>query len=394
MKRTLVFAAALASLASLTPASTPAFIAEDAFAWSHRYMIVNGNSDATLVGATSEMARHSRLRTPEMNDLLAEVLVRIRDGEFQADEAALDIVRILTAAPNGGRYHALFRNLRDLDKKSAMKAMLSKYGNKFRRPVGEQFVAGTIDLDSMRQEFVAAALAAKPTPAQAQALSKLPKTATMDELFATVGTPAHVVPRDTRAAQTAGGIDVRQIVFHYRGVGLTRYEFRRDEGWFPKDVIVDPLAFESAMPYRKDAAALGMPDDATLAMIQLVSGFPIALRTSAMSVHRLDAPPREWLDTAAELLLRDYAKISTPTEIDAYSWLCNVFAHHGGRRYAGVLATVAKGAPDEKLQRYAKQIVYKREVEGGRYVPGAVSLEDQARIYPTLYPGIAPSDGR
>jgi hypothetical protein len=329
-----------------------------------------------------------------MNDLLAEVLVRIRDGEFQADDAAVDIVRILSAAPDAGRYHALFRSLRAMDSKSAMKSMLSKYGNTFRKPVGEQFVAGTIDLDAMRKEFAVAALAATPTPAQAQALSKLPKTATMDELFATVGTPAHVVPRDTRAAQTAGGIDVRQIVFHYRGIGLTRYEFRRDVGWFPKDVIVDPLAFESAMPYRKDAATLGMPDDATLAMMQLVSGFPVALRTSAMTVHRLDPPPREWLDTAAELLLRNYTKVSQPAEVDAYSWLCNVFAHHGGRRYAGVLATVAKDAPDEKLQRYAKQIIYKREVEGGRYVPGSVSLENQARKYPSLYPGIAPVDGR
>jgi hypothetical protein len=46
-----------------------------------------------------------------------------------------------------------------MDNKSVMKAMLSKYGNKFRKPVGEQFVAGTIDLDAMRKEFAAAALA-------------------------------------------------------------------------------------------------------------------------------------------------------------------------------------------------------------------------------------------
>jgi hypothetical protein len=386
MKHAHALAAALTSLTLLT---SPVSAAEDAFAWSQRYMIVNGNSDASLLGATTEIASYSRLRTPEMNDLLAEVLVRIRDGEFQAEDAAVDIVRILSAAPNGGRYHALFRSLRDMDKKSVMKAMLTKYGNKFRKPVGEQFVAGTIDLDALRKEFAAAALAAKPTMAQAQALSKLPKTATLDELFATVGTPAHVVPRDTRAARSAGGIDVRQIVLHYRGIGLTRYEFRRDEGWFPKDVIVDPLAFESAMPYRKDAAALGMPDDATLAMMQLVSGFPVAMRTSAMTVHRMDSPPREWLDTAAELLLRDFAKVSTPAEVDAYSWLCNVFAHHGGRRYAGVLATVAKGAPDEKLKRYAKQIIYKREVDGGRYIPGSIALEDQSRKYPSLYPEMA-----
>jgi hypothetical protein len=62
-----------------------------------------------------------------------------------------------------------------------------------------------------------------------------------------------------------------------------------------------------------------------------------------------------------------------------------------------VLATVAKDAKDakdEKLQRYAKQIIYKREVEGGRYMPGSVSLEAQTRKYPPLYPGIAPVDGR
>lgn len=381
MKRTRMLAAltaagALATLASPAHSTTPAFVAEDAFAWSQRYMIVNGKSDAELLGATTEIASYSRLRTPEMNDLLAEVLVRIRDGEFQADSAAVDIVRILSAAPDAGRYQTLFKSLRDMEKKSALRTLLSRYHGRHRKPVGEQFIA------------------AKPTAAQAEALSRLPPTATLDELFAAVGTPAHVVPRDTRAAQTQGGIDVRQIVIHYRGIGLTRYEFRRGDGWFPKDVIIDPLAFESAMPYRKDAAALGMPDDATLAMMQLVSGHPISMRMSAMATYRAETPPREWLDTAAELLLRDHAKVTDPAEVDAYSWLCNVFAHHGGRRYAGVLAAVAKGAKDEKLQRYAKQLVEKRESSDGRYVPGSISLAEQARKYPSLYPGIASAVGR
>jgi hypothetical protein len=77
MNRIRRLAAALTASASLAHATTPAVIAEDAFAWSQRYMIVNGNSDATLVGATTEIASYSRLRTQEMNDLLAEVLVRI-----------------------------------------------------------------------------------------------------------------------------------------------------------------------------------------------------------------------------------------------------------------------------------------------------------------------------
>jgi hypothetical protein len=387
MNRTLAWVAALAL--SAMAAASPAPAAEDAFAWSQRYMIVNGTSDAALIGATTEIASYSRLRTREMNDLLAEVLVRIRDGEFQAEEAAVDIVRILSAAPDAGRYHTLLRSLRGRSNKSSMKALLSKYGNRFRKPVGEQFVAGSVDLDTMRKEFASAALAAKPTMAQARALAALPKTATLDELFAAVGKPAHVVPRDTRAAQNQGGIDVRQIVIHYRGIGLTRYEFRRDEGWFPKDIIVDPMAFESAMPYRSDAAALGMPDDATLAMMQLVSGYPTAMRMSAMAVYRMDSPPREWLDTAAELLLRDHVNVVDPDEVDAYSWLCNVFAHHGGKRYSRVVRTVAKGAKDEKLARYARQLIENRAVEGGAYVPGSVSIEEQVRKYPSLYPGIA-----
>jgi hypothetical protein len=391
MKRIPVLAA-LALVAFL--AATPALAAEDAFTWVHRYMIVNGTNDATLVGATQEIARHAELRTPEMHDLLAEVLVQIRDEEIEAEEAAVDIVRILSAAPDAGRYHSLLRSLRGMSKKRDIKMLLGKYNNRFRKPVGEQFVAGRIDLDALRKAYLEAALAMKPSMAQAEALAKLSKTATMDELFARVGTPAHVVPRDTRAAQNQGGIDIRQIVIHYRGIGLTRYEFRRDGTWYPKDIIIDPLAFESAIPYRKNAAALGMPDDATLAMIQLMSGFPMSVRASAMSVNRLETPPREWLDTAAELLLRDHTIVTEPEAVDAYSWLCNVFVEHGGKQYARVLATVAEGAKDEKLRRYARKVVFQRTVEGGRFVPGSVSLEEQARKYPTLYPGIARTHSR
>ena len=58
---------------------------------------------------------------------------------------------------------------------------------------------------------------------------------------------------------------------------------------------------------------------------------------------------------ATELLLTRYPEAANTGASDSYAWLCNVLAHHGGPRYARVLATVERGTDDPKLKKFAAQ---------------------------------------
>jgi hypothetical protein len=381
MKRAAILAALwLATLACATPGRA----ADDAYAWSLRYMLVNGRDDTTLYPATHEVASLARLRTAGMHELLAEILADMRNHGIPAQESALNIARILAAAPDAGRYHTLFTSLRKSLTAKDHTPLMTSYFRAHPKAAGDQFTAGRIDLAGLRRQYIDASLAAWPTAAQLRALEKLSAEATMDDLFAEVGTPAHVLPRDTRAARKYANVDVRQIVFYYRGVGRVTYELV-DDAWRRQVVDIDPLAFEALMPYRQEPATTNMPDDAQLAMHQLLSGRPYAIRISAMSTYRLDTAPREYLDTAAELLLRTHAQATDEMTIDAYSWLCNVLRQHGDGRYARVLARVADETSIGKLERYARPRGLKADTKQPAYVPGSTSLEAQRSRYPPIY---------
>jgi hypothetical protein len=371
----------LASLALFAAAPAPA---EDAHEWSVRYMLVNGTDDATLVGATTQVASHSKLRTPEMRELLAEILFEISAGKTKAPEAAVDIIRVLAAAPDAQRYHSVIRGARKVSHEGMTQAQ-NAYVKRFPRATGEQWSAGKVDLAAPRLEAIEWALAAQPTPELAATLRTLPDTASIDDLFARAGKPALVRPRDTRGAQTHANLDIRQIAYYYRGIGRVVFDYRHDSGWRLDSRTFDPLAFEAFMPYRKDAAARGLPDDTALAMIQLLNGEPATIRMSAIAIHRLESAPADYLDAAAELLWREHARTEDPELVDAYAWLCNVLSRHGGGRYADLLGTIQTRSDNAKLRRYAGQDIRKRWNGAPRYVPGSVSLDELARRYPSPY---------
>jgi hypothetical protein len=375
--------AAVLSLAFAFAFAQPARAADDAHYWLVRYMVVNGDSDATLVNATNELAFHGYLRTPEMHAILAELLAQIVDGKIDAPETAVDCMRILKAAPDAIRYHALFKSANKIRARGS-KEIQSSYLSKFPRAKGEQWKRGQVDLAALRRQAMDDALAMKPTAAQIEAFKNLPATSSLDDLFAAVGKPAHVRPRDTRNAQSSG-VDLRYMLVYYRGVGRMSVEYRHDGGWRVISQLLDPLAFEGLMPYVKDAAARGLPDETGVALTQMLNGSAVAIRTSAIDMHRRESAPREYLDAAAELLLRQHASASDPTLIDAYAWLCNVLVQHGGTRYATVLGIVQREARDPKLRKFAAQTPRKQPQQAPDYVPGAVPLEELARRYPSPY---------
>jgi hypothetical protein len=195
------------------------------------------------------------------------------------------------------------------------------------------------------------------------------------------------VNRENRMSEVAP-VEIRRMWLYYRGIGRVAFEYQRDVGWHQIQFIADPMAFEMLMPYRA-ANAASLPDDASIAMIQLMSGNSSSIKASAMAMFRRDDVPLEYLDTAAELLLTRHVEAARAGAGDTYSWLCNVLAHHGGPRYAQVLASVERETSDPKLKKFAAQPIDKSQLkERMAYLPGSVSLAEKARQYPSLYPQI------
>jgi hypothetical protein len=213
---------------------------------------------------------------------------------------------------------------------------------------------------------------------------------TMDELFARAGRPAHVVANAMTPASHVIDIEFREVWFLYRGIGRVRFNYlHADSRWHFIDVLADPLAFEGFMPYRGESAQVSLADADALGIAQLASGNPASIRNSVMAAFERGKPSLEYLDTAAELLLRRYEEIGNSPAVDTYGWICNLLSELGGTRYSRVLATVQKRSKDEKLAHYAGR---HNGASSGPwtepYVPGFISLTEQARKYPSPYPEI------
>jgi hypothetical protein len=295
---------------------------------------------------------------------------------------------VLANVPNAARYRDVVIKSRKFITGPGVSKFISRYLEKVRRSKEPQYIPGTIDLPARRDEYARSALAVEPTLEQAQALANIPATMSMDGLFALAGKPAAVTSRDWHFVATLG-VEIRQLWFDYRGIGRATFDFKKDLGWHLQGFIAEPMAFESSMPYRSKAAELALPDDVALSMIQLLSGKPSSIKVSAMETSRRGAASLQYLDTAAELLLQQHGTAANTAAIDAYGWICNVLSELGGRRYARVLASVAKQTSDDKLRRYASQPVKDRaDIPATPYVPGTVSLNEQQQKFPPLYPRV------
>jgi hypothetical protein len=378
---------ALACVLAACAANT-SMASSSAVAWSSRYVLATSTIDSQLWPVVNAMVEDSALRDHDTCDLLAEALLRLEAQNIRAKYSEGQMVRVLANVANAARYRdVLDKVARSLSDKAA-KLQITQYHRKTDRTKADQYIPGSIDLEALQRSFAQAALEAKPSAAQAQALADLPTNASMDDLFVAAGKPALVVSRDVRVADIVT-VEVRQFWFYYRGIGRVTYDYQRDSGWHPHGLTADPMAFEGSMPYRARAAELGLPDDSTLAMIQLVSGNASSIKASMQASYRRGDPPQEYLDAAAEMLLQHYVEIANTGANDAYAWICNVLSDHGGPRYAVVLATVERTSSDPKLRKFAGQAVQQRaDIPTAQYVAGSISLAEKAKQYPSLYPQI------
>lgn len=62
-------------------------------------------------------------------------------------------------------------------------------------------------------------------------------------------------------------------------------------------------------------------------------------------------------DVMAELLLKNYGKMTESQRLDGYAWICGILALTNDFRYMPVLEIVAKGAHYKKLTRYARKAI-------------------------------------
>jgi hypothetical protein len=380
-----IVATALFGTAALLP-RTAAAAASPGRVWAYKYVLATARTERELAPITEHLIAERGLRERDLVDFAAEVLLaNVADTSYPL-ENKFRLIRVLKAAKSP-RYEATLDRIVALrnTKEIAAAVKSARVNNRNGEP---QYVPGSVDIQAIVAEMDAAALAARPTTAQGEHLAGF-RGQTIDDLLEWAGRPQQIVMGQTRV--TDGMlivVKVQRLSFFYRGLGRAVFGYQGKKGWKFQAVVADPLAFEQEFSYRDRARELGMPDTATLAMIQLASGHAAAMKIAVEGAYRRGTASREFIDTASEILATQYASTDDPFRLDVYAWICRLLADRGGPRYATVLYQVEKGTRDEKLRRYAGLPVQPtNEVPVVQYQPGTISLAAQRAKYPSPYPG-------
>jgi hypothetical protein len=393
--RKLVFALLVAAFAC---AEAPATVPPGRL-WTYQYLLATSRTERELAPITEHILNEDGLYEPELLDFVAEVLLaRVGDTDFPLQNK-LRLIRVL-GDTKGSRYKTVLSRV-EAEAKSEQVRDEARSARKKGKQVEPEYVPGTIDIGAIVRDMDAAALAAKPTTAQGELLSRFPG-GSIEQLFAWAGRPQQIVSGQTRV--TDGliiQVKIQRLTFFYRGIGRVVYGYssgkgaRSETGWLFQAVVADPLAFEQEFTYRERAQELGMPDDATLEMMQLVSNYTASMKNVVEMNYRREKRPLEFVDTAAEILAKQFRTANGPVEIDMYAWICRLLTQHGGRRYVAIREKVAAETQDEKLRRFARLPIEKgSELPQEPYVPGTISLDAQRAKYPPLYPDSTFQSGR
>jgi hypothetical protein len=375
----------------------PLAAAEDARTWSLKVVIATVTDETQRLTTLAAVIADPTLRNADMCDFVADALSEVLTGKRDAPAMKAtrgEYVRILANCVNAARYRGLLLRTSEFARAVAISNYVDNYMKRIRGSEAEQYPGRATGLREFREELIRGALDARPTQAQAEAIATLPASAKMDDFFAAAGKPAFVRPNYRTYSSPVVSVNVRQLVVFWRGIGYATFDYQREPGvWYFHEFVGDPMAFEGEMPYRAKAAELGLPDDNSIALAQLLTLTPAAMRAAAQSQYGSGKPSSEFMDTAAEVLIRNHARANSPDLIDAHGWICNVLADHGGGRYAALLAEVAESTADPKLKRYASQTSKSKSASVQPYIKGTVRLEEQKTKYPSLYPEVTPIRG-
>jgi hypothetical protein len=358
----------------------------DPMLWAYQYVLATATDPTQIIPITMNVRGEKELRVPELLDVLAEFAV-ISEPEGKPQQLARKEMIESLGRYGGPRYETTLRKIASEWVPSPARESARQFiGAKI---TGDQYIPGTVKLAEMRDRFAAdAAAAAAPTKERARHLAEFPLDGTPAELVAWAGMPQAVSSRFPQSP--AGGL--QRLAFYYRGIGRVMFNHVFGQGWHAKQVNIDPLAFEDFMPYREAPEKYQQPDRQALAMMQLMSGSPIALRVVLDAVEEQDRATPEFLDTTAELLLAHRTETMEPQVADVYAWMCVLLARDGGPRYAQVLATVAQSTPNEHLRKHAgAKVRAGKNPNATPYAAGSVSLQAQRAKYPSIYPTVSGS---
>jgi hypothetical protein len=382
------------ALALLFGSASPATAASpDARVWTYQYLLATATTERELAPITEHIIEEKALHRAELLDFAAEVLLaRIGDPAFPLQNK-LRLIRVL-AVGKSPRYNGVLTRVSELSnsndvRKEARSAIRKK------NAAAEPYAPGTLDIHAIVAEVDASALAAKPTTAQGEHLAKFPG-GTFEELFEWAGKPQQIVSGQTRVSDGfLIHIKIQRITFFYRGLGRVVYGYNGAKRvWLFQAVVADPLAFEREFSYRDRARELGLPDDPTLEMMQLVSGYTASIRSVVERNYLRETRTLELTDSAAEILATRFEAANDPVEIDMLAWICRLLSKHDDQRYAALLSRVTRDARELKLSRYAERSNEKGKKAAEPYVPGTISLAAQRVKYPSPYPDSTFQHGR
>jgi len=218
------------------------------------------------------------------------------------------------------------------------------------------------------------------------------KFGSIDEVFALMGPPQHVEALHFRFSET---IKYSRLLLYYRGAGRASFGLDESGTWLFQAAVADPLAFEALMPYRERAAEFGLPDDESIRMAQLISQSMPAMRLVLEDSYHLVQVPVEFLDTTAEILAQNWKLPGDDISEDIHAWMIRLLTTKGGPRYAPLLTQIADETKSLKLRKWALLTVKKPSgIPRVHYVIGSVVLADQAKKFPSPYPGVTYTNGR
>jgi hypothetical protein len=367
--------------------------AADARTWTYQYLLATAKTERELAPITEHVIEEKALHHAEILDFAAEVLLaRVGDATFPLQNK-LRLIRVLDVEKSP-RYNDVLTRIAEQSKdKQVLKEARSAIFTK--KSVAEAYVPGTIDIHAIVAEVDALALAAKPTTAQGERLAKF-AGGTFDELFEWAGCPHQIVSGQTRVTDGIINVKIQRVTFFYRGVGRVVYGYNGGKKlWLFQAVVADPLVFEQEFPYRDRARELGLPDEPTLEMIQLVSGYTASIKSVVQKNYLRETRPLEFMDSAAEILATQFEAEVDPVKLDMLAWICRLLSKQEDQRYAELLSRVTREAQELKLARYAELSNKKKgKAPAESYVPGTISLVAQRVKYPSLYPESTFQSGR
>jgi len=366
----------------------------DAREWVYQYLLASSTTERELAPITEHIVHERPLQNPRLLDFAAEVLLaRIAEAGYPLQNK-LRLIRVLGMDKNARYTDVLTRVLEQSKNSQVAKEVHAAMSRK--KSGGPGYIAGTIDIHAIATELDEAALAARPTTVQGEHLAKFAGE-TIDELFEWQGKPHQIVSGQTRVSDgILIHVKIQRLTFFYRGLGRVVFGYEKDfNEWTFQAVVADPMAFEQEFAYRDRAAALGLPDDPTLEMMQLVSGYTASMRIAVEKNYRRDTVPLAFMDTAAEILATQFQSANDPVTIDMYAWICRLLTTHGGGRYQSTLERVAAQTGDSKLKRFAQLPIEPRPAAPAQpYFTGTISLAAQHAKYPPLYPESTFQSGR